>query len=484
MQIELQEKDTRVLVSSESWNRGLKRIVVGDKEIPFLLPALSGHHFFTGIWPPPSNAIDYEPHQSPGSFEKLSDISVVWHQPKTPYTQIETFIEFKIVETGTIEARFKTRSHAKSYPHGYVGLFWGTIPTPGGQRGIHIMSAEKKGGLKWYYFQGGGDNECPHANTVLGPRMSSYSHSPGHPMTYFFAESKRKFALPIQVGRWRDMYYSVEVERLDIGFTDVLLGTAVGGSSWDIHWQLEPGETKELCCRLTIGEWRGWETIEKRYRSWHGCFDPSFKIEPTGYRTYQAFSIPESIKVRDDSGLSLSRKLFETRGKELLEQLNIEDLCSVACLGGASQNAGLDDKVSRDHIWGPYLTFLLQKKDWRNHSSRLKTAIKEMPDEVSGVSWLGYDGPNPRRTEVREFESFLQMLTGFKTRPTTDQEWLPYINESSFLGRWWTERLFDARQGQIFHDPRKQLTQIWRHWTAYVPPDIHKALLARSLFRV
>lgn len=346
MQIELSGMNTLVVMSSEPWNRGLRRIVVGDKEIPFLLPTLAGHHFFTGGWPPPSNAIDYEPHESPGSLKKLSNVSAMWHQPKTSYSQIETSIEFKIVDTGTIEARFETRSHAESYPHGYVGLFWGTIPTPGGQRGIHIMSAEKEGKLRWYYFQGGGDSDRPRANTIFGPRMSSYSHNPEHPMTYFFAESQHRFALPIQVGRWRDMFYSVEVDHLDIGFTDVLLGTAVGGSSWDIHWQLQPGETKELCCRLTVGEWKGWKTIEERYRSWHGCVDPSFKMEPTSPKTNQGFSIPQSIEVRDNSGLSMSRKLFETRGKELLKQLGIMDLCSVACLGGTSQNAGLDDQIS------------------------------------------------------------------------------------------------------------------------------------------
>jgi hypothetical protein len=52
------------------------------------------------------------------------------------------------------------------------------------------------------------------------------------------------------------------------------------------------------------------------------------------------------------------------------------------------------------------------------------------------------------------------------------------------LGRRWTEQLFDAGQGQVFHDPGKQFAGRWRHWVAYVPPDIHRALLARSLFRV
>ncbi len=44
--------------------------------------------------------------------------------------------------------------------------------------------------------------------------------------------------------------------------------------------------------------------------------------------------------------------------------------------------------------------------------------------------------------------------------------------------------MFDAGQGEAFHDPGKAFSERWRHWTGYPPPDVHRALLARSLFRV
>ena len=42
---------------------------------------------------------------------------------------------------------------------------------------------------------------------------------------------------------------------------------------------------------------------------------------------------------------------------------------------GTSQNAGMDDEVSPDHVWGPYLTFLLRDKAWRLHGRRPKRAL-------------------------------------------------------------------------------------------------------------
>ena len=79
---------------------------------------------------------------------------------------------------------------------------------------------------------------------------------------------------------------------------------------------------------------------------------------------------------------------------------------------------------------------------------------------------------------------FLRWLTGLKERPRTAAEWLPYLNGGSFLGRSWQERLFDAGQGEVFHDPGGRFTALWGEWTAYVPEDIRRALLARGLFRV
>jgi hypothetical protein len=484
MRLELHGHDTRLLLSDEEWNRGIQQLVVEGREIPFLLNALSGVHFFTGAWPRPAQAIDYEPQVSPGTLTRVSERSALWHQPETAYTHVETKIEYEIVGRGTVEARFETRSHAATYPYGYVGLFWGTVAPPGGQRGMHLLVPGPKGRLRWHYFQGGGDCWSVRANTVLGPDLPSAAHHPEHGPAYFFAEAARRFALPVQIARWQDLSYSLEVDSQEVGFSNVLLATAIGGPSWSVHWRLRPGEARTVCCRVTVGPWKGWEAVEQRYRSWHGCVDPTFETERTDGNHLQPFARPVPVESAPDRGLALSRKLFETRGRQLLERLDLLNRCAVGCLGGTSQNTGLDDPVSRDHMWGPYLTFLLRQEDWENHGDRLQQAIRELPDEIEGARWRGYDGPEPRKTAAWEIQQYLRMLTGLEARPRTDREWLPYLRRSSFLGRRWAEQLSDAGQGQVFHDPGQHFTELWRHWTGYVPPDIHRALLARSLFRV
>ena len=182
-------------------------------------------------------------------------------------------------------------------------------------------------------------------------------------------------------------------------------------------------------------------------------------------------------------GLEYSRRLFEIHGRAFLERLGLLDVCSVACVGGTSQNAAMDDVVSRDHMWGPYLTFLLPDSAWRLHGRQLKRALKRLPDRVEDVEWRGYDGPEPRRTDAHEIYRFLHRLTGYRTPPKCDVDWLPCLDTQSFLGRRWSERLFDAGQGAVFHDPDDQFADLWLRFVRYPPPDIQRALLARSLFR-
>jgi len=483
MALELVAHDTRAVVSRE--HGGVERLIApGGAEIPFLIPALTAEHFFTGAWPTPANAVDFEPLSSAGSAARVSASAAEWHQRATPYCRVETRLRYEVTGPGTVEVTATTRSHATSYPHDYVGLFYATMPEFGGQRGIHLLVPDTGRSVRWHYFQGDGDSWAPRANTVLGPNLSLAPHDRMGSLPYFFAEAPLRFALPVLVGRWQDRYYTLEVDTADVAFTDVLLGTAIGGPSWDVYWRLRPGETRTLHLRVTVGKWPGWEAIEERYRAWPGCIAHGFRVTPASRRAKQPFSPPQAATPKPGSGLALSERLFEERGRPLLERLGFLDCCSVGCFGGTSQNAGLDDAASRDHVWGPYLTFLLRDEDWERDGPRLKQALQEMPNEVGGVPWVGYQGPFPRRTDAYAVTPFLRALTGLQKRPGTDREWIPYLTQESFLGRRWTEQLFDAGQGRVFHDPGKQFTELWRHWTLYVPPSVHRALLARSLFRV
>ena len=60
-------------------------------------------------------------------------------------------------------------------------------------------------------------------------------------------------------------------------------------------------------------------------------------------------------------------------------------------------------------------------------------------------------GPEPRRTGVQEAHSLLRLITGLDGPVDSEDDWIPLIERNGFLGRRWTEQLFDAGQGAVFH---------------------------------
>ena len=103
---------------------------------------------------------------------------------------------------GAIDILFETTSHAEKYPYDYVGLFWGTVVQEGGQRGFDTLVKDGEAGVRWSYFSASGDATVTDRHTILGPDMDVPEHDPKHPQHYYFAQSGKRFTLPIQVGRW------------------------------------------------------------------------------------------------------------------------------------------------------------------------------------------------------------------------------------------------------------------------------------------
>jgi hypothetical protein len=183
-----------------------------------------------------------------------------------------------------------------------------------------------------------------------------------------------------------------------------------------------------------------------------------------------------------NQGLELCRRLYQKRGRPLLQQLDLLDVCAVGCIGSTSQNARLDDALSRDHCWGPYLYFVLDGAAFKAHSLMLQQAIESMPDEVDGQRWIGYDGPEPRKTAVKEASHLLREQTGLQQPPSGDDEWMRIVQRTGYLGGRWTEQLFHAARGAIFHGD--WFRTVWKAWTSFVPPEVKLSLLSRSAFRL
>ena len=133
--------------------------------------------------------------------------------------------------------------------------------------------------------------------------------------------------------------------------------------------------------RFSCGACRTASSVERAPRPVRGrelvsrSWTSAYRQGPTVFEDRLTSDCQSLNDTHEPGGLEYSRRLFEIHGRALLERLGLLSVCSVACVGGTSQNAGMDDAVSRDHTWGPYLTFLLPDPAWRLHGRRLNRAL-------------------------------------------------------------------------------------------------------------
>ena len=162
----------------------------------------------------------------------------------------------------------------------------------------------------------------------------------------------------------------------------------------------------------------------------------------------------------DVSGLELSRRFYHEAVGPVL-QTGWPDLpYSAALLGKGSEVLGFDDRMSRDHDWGPRLILFLSDRDRREQGEALRDELaRRLP-----VTFLGYpthftepdpDGDGTRRmhpgvggpvrhgVEITDLETYLDGYLGIRSvQGIGAADWLTLPEQ----------KLLSLTAGEVFHD--------------------------------
>lgn len=172
------------------------------------------------------------------------------------------------------------------------------------------------------------------------------------------------------------------------------------------------------------------------------------------------------------SGLMLAKMYYEEYGKPMLEKefADLYDMIAVGLVGMGSECLGFDDKLSKDHDFGPGFCIFVNKQMDIHRVEQLKIAYNNLPH-----TYLGY-----RRLETREGkgrvgviykEDFFNQWLGNQNGPQTLIEWLtiPEVN------------LLTCSNGEIFYDPSGMFTLTYQHVKNYYPLDVKLKKMAACL---
>ncbi len=173
-------------------------------------------------------------------------------------------------------------------------------------------------------------------------------------------------------------------------------------------------------------------------------------------------------------GIELSKKYFETFGKEVLETefSSVLPLLAVGLAGSGSECLGFDDEISEDHDFEPGFCIFLPDENTvdRRTAFLLERAYAKLPKEFMGFKRSPLSPVGGNRHGVIRMEDFFLEKVGSR-------------DGRLIVGQWFTvpeQGLLEATNGAVFFDNLGQFSAV-RERLSYFPEDIRLKKLAGNL---
>lgn len=163
-------------------------------------------------------------------------------------------------------------------------------------------------------------------------------------------------------------------------------------------------------------------------------------------------------------GLELAELYYHEFGAPMLKKHFPEQMgrITVGMVGPGSECFGFDDKISRDHDWGPGFSLWLTDNDYLSLGPALQKAYESLPKSFRGYGPRTTSHGENNRTGVCEIAGFYKLYTGLKKIPESLTEWFTIPEENLAL----------VTNGKIFTDPLGAFTA-WRDkLLGYYPEDV------------
>lgn len=214
------------------------------------------------------------------------------------------------------------------------------------------------------------------------------------------------------------------------------------------------------------------EYYEKALDEIEKCVGKSRAYEITKQNMEAALAkMNESRNPSDMSGIEISRAYYEKYGKPMIHEKfsEYENRIAVGLAGEGSECFGFDDKISRDHDFGPGLCMWLAKEDYKKIGKKLQKEYDRLPKEFMGISRLETEKAG-KRTGVFTVGKFYRKYLGIKRAPKTNEEWLA-VDETG---------LAHAVNGEVFVDELGGFSYIRNKLKEYYPDPVWRCRIAQA----
>ena len=168
-------------------------------------------------------------------------------------------------------------------------------------------------------------------------------------------------------------------------------------------------------------------------------------------------------------GLKLSEEYYKSCGAPMIREKfpEFEHKIAAGLVGDGSECYGFDDKISKDHDWGPGFCIWLEDEDYQAIGQALQREYENLPDTFHGFKrlmskWGG------GRVGVFTIEEFYTKFIGTAHVPASLDDWL-YLPENN---------LAKCTNGKVFSDPSGKFSLIRKKLLAFYPEDVRLVKIA------
>ena len=171
----------------------------------------------------------------------------------------------------------------------------------------------------------------------------------------------------------------------------------------------------------------------------------------------------------DIKGLKISKDLYEKVFKVKVEEELPEwkDKIAVGLFGRGSDCFGYDDKISRDHDWGPRLCVILSKETYDQIGQKLEEIYAGLPKSFEGAD-LAPQVSGHKRQGIFVLEDLVSDILGTWPINDNDRFAIPDYAFASMIN------------GEIFTDPEGQISKIREELSKGHPLNVLLKKIAQS----
>ena len=173
------------------------------------------------------------------------------------------------------------------------------------------------------------------------------------------------------------------------------------------------------------------------------------------------------------SGLEICRRYYRAFWLPIYKRNFKTKLPQIACglMGEGSECFGYDDKISRDHDFGPGFCIWIDDSVSEEQEKELRTAYALLPPTYMGYTRSASAAETEDRVGVMRTSDFFRRMFGLPKVPATQEEWLAVSEEG----------LAQATNGSVFYDGSGAFSRLLKQLRDGYPESVLLRRVAQQL---